>query len=291
MGIENLSACILCDSPDLSWPDREFHVCRCRACGLTFENPRPEAADIAAFYSRPTQYDGWIKDSESRDRLWKRRLAKMAPRIRPGSLLDIGTGIGQFLHHAKGRFTRVTGTEVSGTAIAIAREKYGLDVMQGQVESLDFGDARFDNVTLFHLLEHVGSPRGVLEKCRTLLNPSGVIFIAVPNDIESVGAVMRRFQDRFQGGAVRSRSKVGLPKITLDGTLDEIHLSHFTQDVITRSLAAAGFEVLERSLDPFYVADGLRLAMMEFHYRTFSVLHAVSGINVYGTIWICARKA
>jgi hypothetical protein len=39
------------------------------------------------------------------------------------------------------------------------------------------------------------------------------------------------------------------------------------------------------------VADGLGLAKMEFLYRTFSLMHAVSGINVYGTIWICARKA
>lgn len=291
MGTENLAACILCESPTLSWPDREFHVCRCGACGLTFENPRPDAAGIARFYSNPRQYDGWMQEGEARDRLWRRRLAKMAPRRRPGSLLDIGTGIGQFLHLAKGAFASVAGTEVSESAIAIAREKYGLDVMHGEVESLDFAGRTFDNVTLFHVLEHVGSPRRVVEKCRSLLNPGGVIFIAVPNDIASIGAVKRRLERRFSGAARAARSVVGLPKLSLDGSLDEVHLSHFTPEVLTTFLSGAGFEVLECSLDPFYAAAGANLLKMDCLYRAFSLLRAVTGVNLYGTLWICARKA
>jgi SAM-dependent methyltransferase len=291
MGTENLAACILCESPSLSWPDREFNVCRCGSCGLTFENPRPVAADIAGFYSKPMQYDGWIRESGARDRLWRRRLAKMAPRRRPGSLLDIGTGIGQFLHLAKGSFTTVTGTEVSESAIEIARGKYGLEVMRGEVETLDFAGRTFDNITLFHVLEHVGSPRRVLEKCRALLNPNGVIFIAVPNDIASIGAVKRRLERRLPGAARTGRSVIGLPRLTLDGTMDEVHLSHFTAGVLMGFLSGAGFEVLESSLDPFYAASGAALVKMDLLYRTFSLMHAATGVNLYGTLWVCARKA
>lgn len=290
MGLEHLSACILCESPGISWPDRDFNVCACEKCGLVFENPRPDPGSIVEFYSRPMQYDGWLKESQARQALWKRRLAKMRPHIRPGSLLDIGTGIGQFLDVAKPGFTRVAGTEVSASAIGIAKRKYGLDLMQGDAEALDFRGETFDNITIFHVLEHVGSPRRLIEKCRGLLNPGGALFIAVPNDIASAGAVKRRLQSSLSPAGRRARSAVGLPRLTLDGSMDEIHLSHFTHPVLTRFLSGNGFQVLESSLDPFYAAAGLNLIKMGFLYRTFSLLRAITGVNLYGTIWICARR-
>jgi len=290
MASENLAACILCESPRLDWPDREFNVCRCGACGLVFENPRPNPGSIVRFYSQPTQYEAWLNENPARERLWKRRLAKMARHRKPGSLLDIGTGIGQFLNLAKAEFAEVQGTEVSESAIGIARDKYGLKVLQGDAESLDFLDREFDNITLFHVLEHVGSPRRLIAKCHSLLGPQGVLFIAVPNDIVSLGAVKRRILARLESRAARKRSRVGLPRLSLDGGMDEIHLAHFTPGVLAGFLASAGFQVLETSLDPFYAASGARLLKMGLLYRLFSALRFVTGLNLYGTIWICARR-
>jgi 2-polyprenyl-3-methyl-5-hydroxy-6-metoxy-1,4-benzoquinol methylase len=71
-----------------------------------------------------------------------------------GPLLDVGTGIGQFLAFEKQKYD-IDGTEVSARAIEIARTKYGLHIRRGTVKELDFGDRRFEVITLFHVREHV----------------------------------------------------------------------------------------------------------------------------------------
>jgi SAM-dependent methyltransferase len=287
---ETLAACILCGDPGIEAADRENDLGRCRACGLVFENPRPTQQAIIDFYSRPGQYGEWLEAEGARDRLWKRRLAKLEAHRKPGSLLDIGTGIGQFLAVAKARYAEVAGTEVSTGAIAIAREKFALEILHGQAEDLDFRGRTFDNITLFHVLEHVLSPKRLLEKCRDLLAPGGVLTIAVPNDIASLGAVKRRLQARLGSGPGGPRGAYGLPRLTLDGSLDEIHLSHFTEPVLSRYLAGAGFAILDSSLDPFYACAGSRLLKMHGLYRAFSLVKRITGVNLYGTLWISARK-
>lgn len=287
---ETLLACILCGDSGIEAADRENNLGRCRACGAVFESPRPSQQAIISFYSQPGQYGSWVEEERARNRLWRRRLAKLENHRKPGSLLDIGTGIGQFLAVAKKSFTEVTGTEVSTSAIAIAREKYALEVLHGQAEDMDFGGRTFDNITLFHVLEHVLSPKRLLEKCRGLLTTGGVLTIAVPNDIASLGAVKRRLQARLGSGSGGPQGVFGLPRLTLDGSMDEIHLSHFTEPVLAKYLAGAGFGILESSLDPFYAATGPRLFKMHCIYRMFSLVKRVTGVNLYGTIWICARK-
>ena len=98
-------------------------------------------------------------------------------------LLDVGTGIGQFLHHARPHFTDVQGTEVSASAVRVAQEKYGLKVHQGRVEEMGFPPESFNNITLFHVLEHVPDPADMVACCRNLLRADGVLAIAVPNDV------------------------------------------------------------------------------------------------------------
>lgn len=288
MKMETLPACILCGSPDIRASDPEARLADCQACGAVFDSPRPVPEAIVAFYSRPAQYDDWLASGPARDRLWRRRLAKMERRAKAGSLLDIGAGIGQFLFHARDRFSPVEGTEVSVSGIGMAAEKFGLVLRRGAVEAIDFGGRKFSNITLFHVLEHVPSPRETLLACHDLLESGGKIFIAVPNDIASLGAVKRRLWRRL--GLSRTYGAYGLPPITFEGGMDEIHLCHFTPSVLGRFLEGMGFEVEEMSLDPFYAASGFALAKYGFIYACCSALRALTGRNVYGTIWAAAKR-
>lgn len=79
-----------------------------------------------------------------------------------GSLLDVGVGIGQFLGMARNYFTEIAGTEVSSQAIEIAADKFSVNLISGRVESIDFQKKTFDNVALFHVLEHVHEPKSLL---------------------------------------------------------------------------------------------------------------------------------
>src|SRR5690242_3913216 len=133
MESELLHQCNVCESGLLDVLDRDCNIAQCRSCGFVFDNPRPTLESLIDFYSKPGKYDSWLVELEARERLWKRRLNKLRPSRKPGSLLDIGTGIGQFLAVARREYSQVYGTEVSRTAVEVAREKYGLSLFQGTV--------------------------------------------------------------------------------------------------------------------------------------------------------------
>ena len=100
MNQDILRSCDLCGSNQIMVLDAESNICKCGACGYVFDNPRPTTEEVAIFYSKPGKYDLWVREEEARDLLWTRRLRKMEKTKKSGSLLDVGTGAGQFLHHA-----------------------------------------------------------------------------------------------------------------------------------------------------------------------------------------------
>jgi ubiquinone/menaquinone biosynthesis C-methylase UbiE len=286
--MEVVLSCNVCRSDRIQKVDSEFNFCRCGSCGYVFDSPRPSFAEVSAFYSRVGKYDSWLDEERARDILWKRRLKKLLQRSTRGNLMDIGAGIGQFLHHAKPLFTEVAGTEVSESAVAIAKEKYDLALLAGQIQDLDLPPESFDNITLFHVLEHVPDPGMLIGRCRTMLKPQGVLVIAVPNDILAWTSKIKKLGKRLRLGPFQKFSPtLGLSRA---GASREIHLSHFTPTVLHQLLENSGLHVVEESLDPYYVSRGARLILDSAYYALHRLLHATMKINWYDTIWMVARK-
>jgi 2-polyprenyl-3-methyl-5-hydroxy-6-metoxy-1,4-benzoquinol methylase len=288
METQLLQQCKICDSDSLGLLDAESNIARCRTCGYVFDNPQPTLQELISFYSLPGKYDSWLDELGPRDRLWKRRLKKLKSTRKPGSLLDVGTGIGQFLSLARTSYTEVYGTEVSATAVAIAKEKYGLDLFHGTIEELAHHDKAFDNITLFHVLEHVPDPKAMLETCYSLLADGGYMVVAVPNEVISLRALKRWVFGKFK--KPRGVGVLGLPRLTLDGSIHEIHLSHFTPSVLHRLLQTTGFSVVVDTLDPYYVRTGLRRVKADFYYFSCLLFRYLFGLNVYDAILVMARK-
>jgi 2-polyprenyl-3-methyl-5-hydroxy-6-metoxy-1,4-benzoquinol methylase len=266
------SECPGCRSTSFSQLSWQEFLSRCSDCGLVFDNPRPTTQAIAAHYSQETQYDGWIQNLKDRDRLWRRRIRKMRRHRSPGSLLDVGTGIGQLLHHARTEYHPVQGIEISSTAIELAKRLYQLDILKGSIEFLDIHH-RFDNITAFHVLEHVHHPGEFLERCNQLLKPGGRLFLAVPNELEALGVRMGRHS---------------LQPIELSNS--EIHLSHFTMKSMAELLRLSGLEVICLSLDPFWVVPPSRERLQGLRYYGMGALLRLTGLNLYPTIWAVAQK-
>jgi len=285
---EMVLACGVCRSDRVQKIDSDFNFCRCESCGFVFDSPRPSFAEISAFYSQAGKYDVWLQKELARDMLWKRRLKKLLRAGAKGSLLDIGTGYGQFLHHARPHFAEVSGTEVSESAVALAKEKYGLSLLAGQVEALDLPPQSFDTITLFHVLEHVPDPGKLVSRCHVLLREQGILIVAVPNDVLAWTSKIKKLGNKL---GLRPFQKFS-PKLGISraGASHEIHLSHFTPPVLRRLLENCGLQMTEESLDPYYVSRRVRLSLDSAYYAAHQVLYAALKINRYDTIWMVARK-
>jgi SAM-dependent methyltransferase len=73
-------------------------------------------------------------------------------------------------------------------------------VREGFFEEIDFGDERFDVVSLRFVFEHVRHPRAVLHRAARLLEPGGAVFIDVPN----LAAPFIGFDDFFSYGHLQT---------------------------------------------------------------------------------------
>jgi SAM-dependent methyltransferase len=291
MKTEFLEQCNVCAGTLLDVVDRDCNIMRCPTCGYVFDNPRPTLEELVEFYSRPTKYDSWLSELPARDRLWKRRLNKLRSTRKPGSVLDVGAGIGQFLALARTSYAAVYGTEVSSTAVQIAKEKYNLDLFHGTTEHLKEEGRVFDNISLFHVLEHVPDPKSLLNTCHSLLSENGILVIAVPNEVTSFRASTRRVLLRF-GLKKRPRrvGRFGLGMISLDPDTAEVHLSHFTPQVLSYLLTITGFSIVKSTLDPHYVATGIERIKADIYYACCLAFHKLFKVNLFDTMLVIARK-
>jgi ubiquinone/menaquinone biosynthesis C-methylase UbiE len=293
---ERLEACDACGGRDLEGLDP---VARCLTCGFVFDNPRPTPEAIFRFYESAGKYDHWLDELAGREQMWRARL-RLVERIQPGGrLLDVGAGIGQFLAMARGRF-EVAGTEVSSEAIAVAREMYDIELHHGTIEDRDVYPAgSFDAVSMIHVLEHVHSPRRTLETCHRLLRPGGHLFVAVPNDSAAM-----LYKVHHRGWATLARMLTGeltderydlaprFPRIDLEtaGPDAEIHLSHFHRASLEGLLGRAGFEVVFSGQDPFYPSHGWARTRDDVKYAFWRAVHALTGCDLWGALFVAARR-
>lgn len=96
---------------------------------------------------------------------------------RKGSLLDLGAGTGEFCKVALDNNWKVEGVEPSEAALKFANEK-GINFYT----SIDkIQNKKYDVITLWHVLEHLPNLDESIKKFSELLNPNGVLIIAVPN--------------------------------------------------------------------------------------------------------------
>lgn len=290
MKLEYLDECNLCKSKNILSIDNNHNIFKCCDCGYVFDNPRPTFDEITNFYSKEDKYDLWLMEEKGRNLLWQKRLKMVRKFKNAGTLLDIGTGTGQFLYFARDYF-EVEGTEISESAIKIAKEKYGLILKKGQIDDVDFGDRRFDVITLFHVLEHVSNPSKLIEKCNSLLNDQGILIIAVPNEVNSyIKRPIKVLFSILQIGKFGKNGIYGLPKLELDGTLSEIHLSHFTVLCLKKFLMTKDFVIVEDTLDPFYATAGVLRFIQDFIYLFFLMIKKIINYNLYDTILIVAKR-
>jgi SAM-dependent methyltransferase len=87
------------------------------------------------------------------DELYQQAFRSEIGALKPASLCDVGCGAGGLLTHAHSIGIAATGIEPDAAKVAEASAR-GLDIRQGNAETLPFSDGAFDLVTFENALHH-----------------------------------------------------------------------------------------------------------------------------------------
>ncbi len=266
--------CCVCHSDDsrLLLIDEGQRVVRCARCGFIYCNPVPSPEELCNYYTESYQdVEQWSR-TFGHDRFYVfHEGLKEIRRYRPtGSLLDVGCSLGLFLSWARQAGYETAGVELSPPATQFARERMGLDVFCGTLQSAPFAPASFDVVTFWDVLEHVTDPCGDLRRVRQIIKPDGLLVVRVPN----VGFHLPR--TRLMR-LVRENGFIGLDARN--------HLNHFTARTLRALLERAGFRVLKVKPGPLniyghWVKDGVKLG----YFQVARLFKWVFGLDIGNVI-------
>lgn len=170
--------------------DKTFAIWECKECTLRFTQDVPDAANIASYY----QSENYISHSNTSkgviNRLYqavrkktlrqKRKLIEQTTCKKSGSLLDVGSGTGAFVHEMQSHGWQVTGVEPDEGARKVATANFNTELKDIST-FFELHEESFDAITLWHVLEHVHDLHNYIEQLKKVLKRDGKLFIAVPN--------------------------------------------------------------------------------------------------------------
>ena len=139
--------------------------------------------------------------------------------VTSGAIYDVGAAGGFFMKVAQDRGWEVYGNEISESAIAWAKERYGITIDYGFLEEIPLTWDSFDVVVIWNTLEHTYNPYDTLTVARAMLKPNGFIYIKVPN--KKTPKALNKFYEKA-------------------------HLYEFTEECLSLYLDALEFQCVER---------------------------------------------
>jgi SAM-dependent methyltransferase len=196
-------------------------IVRCRACGHMQVERFPPGRTLKEGYGGVEE--AAYLDEEAGQRATAARALERIERHSggPGALADLGCWVGFLLSEATRRGWSAAGVEPSHFAARLARERFGLDVQTGSLESVQLPEAAFDCIVMADVIEHLPDPGAALDRVARLLRRRGLLYLALPD----AGSVVAR--------GLGARWWSVLPT----------HVQYFTRASLTRLLAAHGFAV------------------------------------------------
>lgn len=235
---------------------------RCR-CGLVYQNP---ALPLEALLK---SYEGYLPSETAEIEAVEATMSGVYDEARrwivrhhsrPGTILDVGCGLGFFLKPMKDRGWDVVGCDPSPRAAAEAGRRFGIAVQPVPFETFRREPESLDVITGFYVIEHVLHPREVIRKACGLLKPGGTLLLRFPNTAPIV---------RW-GKLLGHHDLLHAPW----------HLTDFTPGYLGRLLAEAGFRDVRFTVGGHTLPrDRLARMISRISARTFSWLERLNHGN------------
>ncbi len=183
---------------------------RCSGCGqLLSATDEAHYQKTMAVFNAPAFNQPHAHEIERRRRVAQRRLntlARLLDRVPAATrVLDIGCSRGEFVDAAAREGFIAEGVEPAPDIAAAART-LGRNVRTGLLEEQAYADAQFDTASLFEVVEHLREPLPLLQECRRILKPDGILMISTGNaeswTVAAMGARWDYFHIETIGGHI-----------------------------------------------------------------------------------------
>lgn len=191
----------------------DYGVYKCLDCGVMFAaTPEQESQGLETILNLYAKtyfqddsentlgYRDYIQhkraEKETISRYELDRIEKRVPE--KGRLLDVGCAAGFFLNEAQKRGWHVAGIEPAEYAAQYARNRLGLDVKSGTLESVDLPKNHYNVVTSWDVIEHVIDPDPFIEQIHSLLCRDGLMVLGTPNSASLAAGVKQQAWTHFR---------------------------------------------------------------------------------------------
>jgi SAM-dependent methyltransferase len=194
--------CIFCRKPsdNVVIEENGYTGKKCPECGLIYVSPRPTILEIYDLYQsgESVTYFADCQDvfGTSSKRMVARHHVGMIKRIlQRGSILEIGSGTGEFLDEARKEGFDVCGIEINPRLSRFISEELSIPCENGPLNSFTFGGKKFNMIYHCDVLSHLHDPFSEFMQMNAKLTPAGFIVFETGN----LGDVDPRYYRWFSG--------------------------------------------------------------------------------------------
>ncbi len=160
---------------------KDYHLLKCQNCDLEFAEPMVEPPNL--FYTEITRNKKYYPTYRWE---WGETISllKQENPIENNliNLLDIGCGSGTFLELVKKNSKRINAIGLDSTASSIDEcNKKGVQALCCRLDEFrNYTSEKIDVITLWHVLEHVSDPLGLIKTAKSIMTANGSIYFSVP---------------------------------------------------------------------------------------------------------------